>query len=209
MIIDEMKLIFVHIQKTGGNSVSDALAQSVVHPTKHFTAAELRSVAGEDVWKSYFKFAFVRNPWDRLVSWWSMIERLRAPFDQGKKLNAFQTLVLTKTRSFEEFVRMSETVDDEDGRKSVHRNQIDYLVDHKGDIILDFVGRFEYLERDLNYALANRIGRNIELPHLNASIRQHYSRYYSRELAEEVARIYDRDIQAFEYRFDDIGFRHN
>jgi len=203
MIIDSMKLIFVHIQKTGGNSVSDALGQSVVHPMKHFTAAELRAFAGEDVWNSYFKFAFVRNPWDRLVSWWSMIERLRVAFDQGKKLNPFQTLVLTRTRSFEEFVRLGETVDDKDGRKSVHRNQIDYLTDTNGRIIIDYVGRFEHLERDLNYALSKRIGRTIKLPYLNSSERREYTSYYSPELAEEVAKIYERDIQAFKYRFDD------
>ncbi len=203
MIIDELKLVFVHIQKTGGNSISKALGQSTGHSTKHFTAAQLRSLAGEDAWNAYFKFAFVRNPWDRLVSWWSMIDRHRPRHEAGEKLNAFQTLVLTRAKTFADFVRLKDCVVDPDGRKSVHFNQIDYLTDAEGEIIVDFVGRFEHLGRDLDTALSGRLGRRIDLPHLNASSRGDYRKFYSPDLAEEVARIYERDIRAFGYRFED------
>jgi hypothetical protein len=72
MIIHARRLIFVHIQKTGGNAISTALGQNPDCPEKHFFARDLRELYCTDVWNAYFKFAFVRNPWDRLVSWWSM-----------------------------------------------------------------------------------------------------------------------------------------
>src|SRR5215207_236526 len=69
------KVIFIHIQKTGGDTVSRLLSESVpdiLHlNAKHGFAVD--AVKHLDDWNNYFKFAFVRNPWDRLVSWYSMI----------------------------------------------------------------------------------------------------------------------------------------
>ena len=202
MIIDQEKLIFVHIAKTGGNAVSLALGQSIEHPTKHHTAAQLRVAAGGAKWNADFKFGFVRNPWDRLVSWWSMIDQLRPAFDAGASLNSFQTMVLRNTRDFTDFVRLEASVVDTDGTKSVQRSQKEYLSDTSGNLIVDFVGRFERLENDLNAALADRIGRRLDLKRVNASKHAHYSTYYSSELAEEVGRRCRQDIEAFGYRFE-------
>ena len=69
VIIHSKRLIFVHIQKTGGNAIITALGESLNYPEKHLLASDLRQLYGADVWDSYFKFAFARNPWSRLVSW--------------------------------------------------------------------------------------------------------------------------------------------
>ena len=74
MIIHAHRLILVHIQKTGGNSISTAFGENPNCSEKHFFASDLREFYGVDAWNTHFKVAFVRNPWDRLVSWWSMID---------------------------------------------------------------------------------------------------------------------------------------
>jgi len=86
--------IFVHVQKTGGNSVRTALGADIFDPYKHFFARELRDIHGEAIWESCFKFTFVRNPWDRLVSWWSMIDESRDYVDPTQPPNGFFGYVL-------------------------------------------------------------------------------------------------------------------
>src|SRR5688572_11559136 len=79
LISDERRFIFVHIQKTGGETITDLLRRRVpdLRPlaAKH---ARLCDRASEITRRDYFIFAFVRNPWDRLVSWYSMIQAAQA-----------------------------------------------------------------------------------------------------------------------------------
>jgi Sulfotransferase family len=194
--------IFVHIQKTAGNSVRTALGGDIFDARKHFTARELRDVHGESAWNACFKFSFVRNPWDRLVSWWSMIDNSRDYIDQAQPPNAFFGYVLGRARSFEDFLsRCDDEIVDSDGRKNIFRNQIDYLVDDNGAIIVDFVGRFERLQEGFD-EICRRLGRApVELPRTNVSQHTAYTEYYTPATAEIVARRYARDIAQFGYRF--------
>jgi hypothetical protein len=203
MIDPVTNALFIHIQKTAGNSIATAFGQPHSGPQKHWTALEMRDLLGEARWAALFKFAFVRNPWDRLVSWWAMIDGHRAAFEQGRQLNRFQTYILTNARTFAEFVEnCSEEIVDSDGRKCVHRNQLDYLTDASGTIIVDFVGRSEALADDMAQ-IARRLGRApFDIPHLNASPgRAAYPTYYDDRLAQRVGEIYARDIAAFGYTF--------
>ena len=95
---------------------------------EHMPASRVRDYVGEEVWRSYFKFAFDRNPWDRQVSWY---------------------LYKTKSRrvrpSFERFMGSR--------RRAFVSNYAIYSID--GALAVDFVGRYESLEEDLNKALAD------------------------------------------------------
>jgi hypothetical protein len=203
MISHHLRLIFVHIQKTAGTSVTSAFDHPVDHlAEKHFTASELRAVYGDKLWNEYFKFSFVRNPWDRLVSWWCMIEGSRALYERGTPLNNFQTFVLTRAKTFAEFLEnCDQEIVDSDGRKWIYRNQLEYLVDEKGAYLVDFVGRFESLARDFEYVTTKVIGQPLQIPHTNRSEHRHYTEYYTPALAEKVARRYARDIAEFGYEF--------
>src|SRR5215213_1538704 len=94
------KVIFIHIQKTGGDTVSRLLSESVpdiLHlNAKHGFAVD--AVKHLDDWNNYFKFAFVRNPWDRLVSWYSMITTM------PKDGNELWRYVHDNSSNFEEFI---------------------------------------------------------------------------------------------------------
>lgn len=201
MISADRSWIFVHIQKTGGNAVRAALGVELDDAHKHFLARELREVYGEATWRRSFKFAFVRNPWDRLVSWWSMIDGQRQQFGAVPS-NKFTAYVLQRARTFEEFIAgCTDEIEDQDGRKHIFRNQIDYLADESGAIVVDFVGRFECLQCGFD-EVAARLGRKAAvLPRINASRHRPYIEYYTPAMAEKISRLYARDIAAFGYRF--------
>ena len=128
-----------------------ALGMAVHDVHKHFFARELRDIHGKAVWDSCFKFAFVRNPLDRLVSWWSMIDNGRDYIDPARPPNGFFGYVLEHARSFEEFILCyTDEIIDPDGRKQIFRSQTDYLVDENGAVIVDYIGRFERLQECFN-----------------------------------------------------------
>jgi hypothetical protein len=204
MICADRRWIFVHVQKTGGESIRTALGVELNDPHKHRTAAELRANYGEAAWGDCYKFAFVRNPWDRLVSWWSMIDGLRPHFEAGEALNAFQSYVLSRAKTFEEFLTECDgEIADTDGRKHIYRNQIDYLTDESGDVIVDFIGRFERLQDDMDQ-VTRRIGIDrVVLTRVNRSEHKSYREYYSQETAALVEDRYRRDLSVFGYCFGD------
>lgn len=202
MISHPHKVIFVHIQKTGGESVTQSFGAPKNLPDKHRTAIELRESAGLEIWNSYFKFSIIRNPWERLVSWWSMIEGRRERYEAGAHLNGFQAYVLSNARTFEEFLEnCDEEIEDSDGSKWIFRNQFDYVCDSDGHILVDFIARFETIHRDFETISQRASFRPFDLPHANKSNHKHYSSYYTPELVSLVAGRFEKDIQQFGYEF--------
>jgi hypothetical protein len=198
MISDNLKCVFIHIQKTGGDSIETALGLEVTD--KHFLARQLNVKYDRALWNHYFKFAFVRNPWDRLVSWYSMIENARG----RPRLNGFFRYVLTNAASFEDFIlRCTDQIRDDDGDKCIYTNQIEYLVDMNGTLLVDFVGRFERLQQDFDQVCSVLGIETRLLPRLNHGSRhEHYSQYYSDEMREFVSERYKSDIEYFGFAFE-------
>ncbi len=198
-----MHLIFVHIQKTGGSSLAASIGQQVLSPHKHRFACELRQIHGPAVWDPAYKFAFVRNPWDRLVSWWAMIETFRPQYEAGQSVNNFFTYVFRNAANFDDFiVNCTEDIEDSNGRKCVRRNQLDYVIDENGAYMVDFVGRFETLNADFNRVLTNTGREARPLPHFNKTQHRPYQEYYTPRTRSIVEEAYARDIAEFGYRFE-------
>lgn len=198
MISHKYKCIFIHIQKTGGSSIKQAIRGRPEGPDRHRHRAgtALRQIYGERYWKKYFKFSFVRNPWDRLVSWWTMIDsQYRPKYERGVKLNNFMTYVITNADSFEAFLYCREMINDYTGRRSVGMNQSDYIPED-----VDFIGKFENLHLDFAI-VAQRIGLNARLPHIKTTRHAHYRDFYTDKTAALVADLYYKDIERFKYRF--------
>lgn len=190
------RAIFIHVQKTAGSSIEAVLraqdpaaGSHLVDGSRHVDAVRVREHLGPAIWDSYFKFAFVRNPWDRLVSWYQMCIDVREP-------NAFQRYVREAFPTFESFVMGATT-----GRGAkTTRNQLDYVTDPTGRLIVDFVGRYENVEADFA-VVATRLALAGALPRVNVSRHGDYRAYYSDATRGIVAERFARDIAAFGYRF--------
>lgn len=211
LISRQARCIFVHVHKTGGTTVEALLRAHLPDLVrlgfKHDHAAWHRHAVPQ--WDDYFKFTFVRNPWDRLVSWHAMIraqERRRRVFDRRKAKHPpiqLWNYVLRHGRRFEDFVlHCTEVIEDlHHGRKCVIWDQLDYLAGPDGTLLVDHVGRFENFAAEL-HAVLTRLGIDAgNVPHTNASRHTHYADYYTPALAAAVARRHARDIAAFGYRF--------
>ena len=210
--------LFVHIAKTGGTSVRAALrryrwggwysvplglaslANQMTRPRhklglkfpRHAKALAALEMLPADVYQGFFKFAIVRNPWDLQVSSYHHIRREKPE-------------VLAGVTSFEDFLKLKfDPERDYDFMLDISAElQHEYLVDLQGNIIVDFIGRYENLQTDFG-SICERIGIPApELPHLRrAQDRRDYRSYYTDELAELVAHHYQRDLEILGYTFD-------
>lgn len=202
-------LLFVHIQKTAGTSLTNYFRQKLPdlqdylrpHDPLSFAQAQLGSE-----FDGLFKVGFVRNPFSRLVSWYSMITEngIRLTDEQKRQnpnYNKIWQYVLTHSNSFEEFILNCSNATDRSNWKPFLYNQADYLKVANGKLGADFIGRFENLATDVA-VLSERIGlAHSAIPHVNKSNHLGYRRYYSDETRAVVEQRFAEDLETFGYQF--------
>lgn len=144
---------------------------------EHMPADRIRRYVGEEIWRSYFKFSFERNPWQRQVSWYLFKTRGKSP-----------------RPDFDAFNRKR--------RRAVVGNYDLYSID--GDVALDFVGRYEHFADDFARVLGHLGLPAAAVPVTNVSAGQdrHWRDYYDGRSRELVAGWYAREIALFGYTFD-------
>lgn len=206
MLISESKsFLFVHVQKTAGTSLAEILKPHALNPAngrmnklasdlglvrdwrkfhfrKHANLRKAQSVIPAPVYDGLFKFAFVRNPWERLVSWYQYVQRtpLHEDCRPGETFADFAARFLEKPR----------------------RAQWWMIEDLNGVMGLDYVGRFENLNDDIAN-LCQRIGIKAQtLPHKNKMADKDYRTFYDDRLALAVKNNWTREIDAFGYTFE-------
>ena len=156
---------------------------------QHLPASMLRQLLPRAEWDAYFKFAFVRNPWDMLVSGYQYQTTVLTP--EQRALNPDVAELLARARDFSDVVRYY---------PMIRSDMSSFITDEDGEVIVDFVGRFERLEEDFT-AICSRIGIDAPLSHENRSERAaSYREYYTPETRDIVARHFARDIERFGYR---------
>jgi hypothetical protein len=203
MVINEKnKFIFVHIQKTGGISIKNSLFSIPGTQKKNNSHSFLKEL-DQNLFSEYFKFCFVRNPWDRLASWYNMMVQKRVH-------NDFSKYLLENSNTFSEFLDLTDTIMENNMEeinqyspypKSISFNQLDYISNDRGEILVDFIGRFEKIEEDYKKA-CKIIGVDLDLPHENKFDHRPYRDYYKNEKdIEKVRLMYKRDIEFFNYEF--------
>lgn len=202
LISDSHRMLFVHVQKTGGAAIDRHLRTLVddgrTNRERHSTLAQI--LRKEPSLHGYWTFGFVRNPWVRMVSWWAMIERWnarngpRSGKDHGdRRLNDFW-LESDKYQDFEQFVLQGT----EDHRR-LRTPQIAFLVTpHRR---ADFIGRTETFNQDVRAVLA-RLDLPLDVPGKhNASEHGHHQEFYNDATRRRVAEIFAKDIDLFGYTF--------
>lgn len=204
--------LFVHIDKAAGSSIALALQpmktrqpasrwrrrlvwlgalnrlgsyRSLQFPAHAYASAAQRCLP-PDVYAGLFKFAFVRNPWDRLVSRYAyLLKNEKHPRHSFvKKMGGFDDYVAWEVRRGKFF-------------------QHTYVTDSSGKLIVDFIGHYERLSEDFA-TVCERLGMNVELPRANASSHRDYRTYYSDATRELVKNYFQRDIEMFGYDFDGL-----
>lgn len=221
LLSNRYQFLFVHIAKTGGSSIRAALSSTywrdpwqlptfLCHRLSQLTGHRIGAkfprhapvVAAQEMlspryFDSLFKFAFVRNPWDRLVSAHHHLLREHPDIMRRNHIDAFPN-----------FARwIHEHASTYRGPKhvfiaSVCRPQLDYLIDLTGDQIVDFVGRYENLPTDYSQACAQMEIRSAPLPHKRKSERHDFRQYYDDVTAELIGKCYQCDVVKFGYSFD-------
>lgn len=169
-------------------SADGRLDKSDLH--KHSTMQEIGFKIPES--KKCWKFSFVRNPYSRVVSWFSYLTQgLNAVAIQKKHAEWFGVDYLSG--DFKDFCNFAPYW--------VFHNQFDHLCNEHKNIDFDFIGRFENFSKDLD-TVFRKIGiPKQKLPHKNKSNHKHYTEYYDDETRQIVAEKYAKDIEYFGYEF--------
>ncbi len=214
LISFDKQFFYIHIDKAAGASIQDALRKGAprepraklrrrlvwlgslnrtaglyrhVQFSQHVDAKTMRRCLPPQVYRSMFKFAFVRNPWDRLVSRYAFLLRVEK-HPRHKHVTRFA--------GFDEYLEW------EIRRGKMH--QYKYVTDRAGELIVDFIGKFENLAADFA-RVCEHIGLETELRWLNPTAHRDYRQYYTPATRDRVAREFSRDVELFGYEFDGVA----
>jgi hypothetical protein len=151
----------------------------------HAKAKELKKALPRDVFDGFFKFAFVRNPWDWQVSIYHYV--LQEPSHPDHMLfNSFG--------GFDRYLQWHI----QDRRVELQKS---FVVSDSGGLLVDFIGHYETLHQDFEI-ICNRLGIHSNLPHKNRSRHRDFREYYTTHTKALVADAFKEDIEFFGYQFD-------
>lgn len=193
LFLDNKKAIFIHIPKTASSSIRKILnSNDDKLYSKHRIALNL-FYENKQKFTEYYSFAFVRNPFDRLVSAYFYLK--------SKENKCFTKKYLEKYSSFKEFVKYF--FNRNNIKKQVHLwPQYWFVCGPNKHIIIDYVGRYEAINDDFTY-ISKRISNETRiLPHINRSKHKNWKFYYNSEIANIVYNAYQEDFTLFGYSKD-------
>jgi hypothetical protein len=194
---DERKCIFVHIPKCAGVSISKSLLGNL--GGGHLRIPHYELIFSKREFEDYFKFTFVRNPWDRLLSAFLFLKKGGA----NKLDKAWADEHLSCFEDFHAFV--TTWVNRRNVNTWKHFVPQYKFVCEPGTQTpkVDFIGYFEHIGDDFTY-IQKKLGINSNLQHLNKTGggKREYKEYYTDTTREIVADVYEEDIRIFRYDFD-------
>ncbi|MGB3788102.1 MAG: sulfotransferase family 2 domain-containing protein, partial [Phormidesmis sp.] len=150
----------------------------------HSKAKEVKAKLKPAMYENYFKFAFVRNPWDWQVSLYEY-SRQHKSHPQKNLMSSF--------KDFDDYIRWRV--------KEEGTLQKEFVTDNNGELIVDHIGKFEKLSADF-VEICDKIGLAVSLPEFNKTkSRKDYTAYYTDETQRLVAEHFKEDIEMFDYSF--------
>ncbi len=221
MLIHPKKLIFVHVPRTGGETIENYFLAEMgldqrMRPAlllrekledeqgpphlSHLTAEQYTRYAylSELDFEQYFKFSVVRNPWSRVVSFYHYL-------GYATKMS-FDTFVLEQLDELFSTPRLDWFV----------APSSDFIYSNNDELMVDFVGKFENYQHDFDLVTSKLQTTQISLPIINSSSptrcalssahqpKPPYQSYYTKECRDKVARLYKRDVEILGYSFSPI-----
>ncbi|BDS10280.1 sulfotransferase family protein [Aureispira anguillae] len=190
IISHDVQLIFIHVHRTGGSSIINLLKnelRSKVEILSQHGNAKTAESSFLAQYPHYFTFGFVRNPWDRLLSWYSLLTKWdRRSLDQERL-------------RFEQFIELNYACRPSD--PFFHYNQLDYFTNTTIDVQVDRIGRYENYAQDAQ-RIFNSIGLPFSnIPQQNATYSKCYKDYYTTKSQKLVHQKCYKDIEHFGYFF--------
>jgi hypothetical protein len=204
IISHQHRFIFAAVPKTGTHAIRRALRAQLgaddleqvglfVHKRfpfpqladiehGHIALAQIRPILGEPIFGEYFKFAFVRHPFERFVSYCAFMTRQNGNFERDP---------LACMKRIARDVRPLHHVN--------FRPQHEFVTDADGRPLADFVGRTEDMQAGFD-AVCARLGlQTSELERVNTSSHLPYRHYFDDELTDLVTELYRVDLDMFGY----------
>ena len=193
-ISHKYKCIFVHITKNAGTSITNEFEMTDIG---HYPWHIIRDKYPME-WLTYFKFTIVRDPYDRFISSYeySKMEKSYWHSSGDSRQGKHTEYDLLKDRSFGECVKLFST------QRNKFQNhcwtlQCPYVLSPDGDIMVDYIVRFENLEEDMKYVY-KVCGKEPQGRKDNPSQRKEEN-YYDEETKKIVSGVYSRDFRLFNY----------
>lgn len=217
LISPSHRFIFFHVAKAAGSSLRAALEQYAEEPERfrinrppkfmgdkinplykiwdgqlwHAKAREARRELPAEVYGQFFKFAFVRNPWDWQVSMYHFILK------ENDHIHHARVKAMAGFDEYLEWVIHTE----KPFPRGATKFQKDMLTDETGAVIVDFIGRYERLEDDFE-RICRRLNLETKLPHENCTAHRDYRSYYNPQTRRRIEEHFRPDIELFGYTFD-------
>ena len=194
IISPKYKFVFIATEKTGCTSVYNSLeniddTKKIIGNlvpkdrnnylySKHTSCSEFTNNHSD--FNDYFKFAFVRNPWDRVVSWYNFSMKIKNS-DKDRNITG---------KDFLSFILEFQNI-----WGNEQQNQYNFTK------CCDFIGRYENLQKDFDIICDKIKIPQQQLPHKNKTKHKHYTEYYDEETKQIVAERFAKDIEYFNYKF--------
>lgn len=224
-MFNRKKSLYIRIGKTGSTSLSAAFDKNVIEVTP---SLKYKKIYGKHSYK--YRFTFIRNPYDRIVSAYCMLTKSKLAGDHYLALKKEDILDISFNEFLKTVIHFRDIYQDLGikkeknihlrpwkNKKQIEKNRLGHdaywVLAHTEGMLdsiqyftplstIDFIGRYESISEDF-MRLRKHIGIKKELGHLNASTkRKKYIDYYDDDSLELVTHIYKRDLEIFNYTFD-------
>lgn len=216
MISTRKSFLFVHVPKTGGNSIQNilhtfsdddivceashqdgierfGLRNKNYNVKKHSTLSRYKSELEKETYVRLLKFATIRNPWDRVISFYFSPHRGSIEWNRED----FKSFV-TNIKPLRHYIYVPSF------QERIARKIGFPLITGKLTRDIDFLIRFEFLQADFD-ELCNKLDMPLQkLPKRNVSKKRHYSTYYDEELVDIVRQRFSEEIEIGKYKFEEI-----
>jgi len=193
-------VIMMHNPKVAGSYLMTLLKENNIRHKRssHDNVTTVQRIVGAEAWKRSFKFAFVRNPWDRLASWYFFHTKLFDKMDFpgfvdvvcSGDLDKIQEAVMFTAKPF--------------WMSAIKRGMVNPLPQKQYTDGVDFVGKYENLHEDTDKFM-QKIGiktyKGIAPVNVSPHKKKGYHQYYTPKTRDMVAKLFEDDIQEFGYEF--------
>ena len=172
-----------HLEALGPKRPIDPSSGHRAKLLHHFSATHIKSIVEREVWNSYIKFSIVRNPWDRIVSY----------FEYGLQTGG---RIGTEGKTFKQWFY----------ERDVIPTCTPYLLEHEENLGMNKIIRFENLVQDFSElcTMAAIPFVSSDFPHYKKTVRRHYSEYYDDDMVAMVEHAAAVDIKLMKYKFEKL-----